>query len=395
MKRPKILRILNRFNLGGPTYNVAYLTKYLESDFETVLIGGEPEKGEESSLFILEKLGLQPLFINEMRRSLNPFFDFKAYQKIKHVIREFKPDIVHTHASKAGTLGRLAAFQCKVPVTVHTFHGHVFHSYFNPITTSFFKSVERYLAKKTTAIVAISEIQKHELCNVHKVCSTKQTHVVPLGFDLSRFQLDNGSKRLVFRKKYGLEDGDFAIGLIGRLVPIKNHELFFRSLSLLKHKGFKRIKSFIIGDGHLKTSLMQLAHELGLSVTDCLHETNISDVNFYSWSSEIESILPGLDLVCLSSLNEGTPVSLIEAQAVGLPVVSTNVGGVKDIVCLEGGKIVEGFDPINFSEAIAAVISEGDKIHKSESIRKGFVSERFHYTRLMKDTSSLYHSLLS
>src|ERR1051326_2043390 len=124
---PKVLRIINRFNLGGPTYNAAYLTKYLSSDFETLLIGGMKDETEESSEFILKDLGVNYRIIPEMRRSLNPFADLASYNKIRKIIREFKPDIVHSHAAKAGALGRRAAFSCKVPVTVHTFLGYLFH----------------------------------------------------------------------------------------------------------------------------------------------------------------------------------------------------------------------------------------------------------------------------
>ncbi|HET7819807.1 MAG TPA: glycosyltransferase, partial [Bacteroidia bacterium] len=151
---PKVLRIINRFNLGGPTYNAAYLTKYLGNGFETLLIGGAKDETEGSSEFILKNLGLDYKVIPEMRRSINPLLDYQAYNKIKDIIKEFKPDIVHTHAAKAGALGRKAAFACNVPVTVHTFHGHVFHSYFNSFQTWYIKRIERALAKRTTAIVA-------------------------------------------------------------------------------------------------------------------------------------------------------------------------------------------------------------------------------------------------
>ncbi|MBL7931854.1 MAG: glycosyltransferase, partial [Bacteroidia bacterium] len=128
---PKVLRIINRFNLGGITYNVSYLSRYLQDDYETFLIGGPEEKNEESSLYIPHSINLQPKIINELKRSINPLNDYRAYKKIKQIIREIKPDIVHTHASKAGAIGRLAAIHSGVPVVVHTFHGHVFHGYFN------------------------------------------------------------------------------------------------------------------------------------------------------------------------------------------------------------------------------------------------------------------------
>ena len=159
---PKILRIINRFNIGGPTYNAAYLTKYLSNDFETLLVGGEKEETEDSSEYIIRNLGIEPVIIPEMHRSINPRNDLIAYRKIKNIIETFKPDIVHTHASKAGTIGRIAALRSNVPVIIHTFHGHVFHSYFNSYKTKIFQNIEQSLAKKSSKIIAISDLQKKE-----------------------------------------------------------------------------------------------------------------------------------------------------------------------------------------------------------------------------------------
>ncbi len=167
----KVLRIINRFNLGGPTYNAAYLTKYLPSEYETLLVGGVAEKHEADSLHIVKSLNIEPIILPEMSRSIHPLNDWKAYFKLRKIIKQFRPDIVHTHASKAGLLGRLAAIHENVPVIVHTFHGHIFHSYFHPLVTKTFLNIERYLAKRTSAIVAISELQKRELSQVFKVAN--------------------------------------------------------------------------------------------------------------------------------------------------------------------------------------------------------------------------------
>src|SRR6185312_9537863 len=218
-----------RFNLGGPTYNVTYLTRYLAPEFETMLVGGMKEESEAASDFILEQNGIKPIIIPEMRRSINPMNDIKAYNHIKKLIKEFNPHIVHTHAAKAGALGRMAAFSCKVPITLHTFHGHVFHSYFGNVQTSVYKNIERYLAKQSTALVAISDKQKHELADIHHIAPADKFHVVPLGFDLARFWADKETKRANFRKEYSIADDEIAIGIIGRLVPVKNHKLFLKA----------------------------------------------------------------------------------------------------------------------------------------------------------------------
>ena len=198
---PRILRILNRFNLGGPTYNAAYLTKYLNSDYETLLVGGANDSSEKNSEYIVKQLGIEPFIIPEMKREISPKDDYVAYGKLKKLIKEFKPDIVHTHASKAGALGRQAALSMEVPVVLHTFHGHVFDSYFSRYKASLYKTVEKYLAKRSNCIVAISESQKKELTEKYKICTPDKVAVVPLGFDLSNFSINMAEKRAKLDRK--------------------------------------------------------------------------------------------------------------------------------------------------------------------------------------------------
>ena len=322
LNMPKILRIINRFNLGGPTYNAAYLTRYLAPDFETMLIGGMRDDSEGSSEFILQNLGVDYTILPEMKRSINPFNDISAYNRIKNIIRKFKPDIVHTHAAKAGALGRRAAYACKVPVVVHTFHGHVFHSYFGSIKTAVFKTIERNLSRKASAIVAISELQKKELVEEHRIAPAEKVHVIPLGFDLSRFRANNDEKRFLFRSKYDLKQDELAIGIVGRLVPVKNHALFLDAIKFVRDHSGKKFRAFIIGDGEERVNLEKKTIDLGLNDVVC----------FTSWEKDIDTVYPGLDIVCLTSFNEGTPVSLIEAQAANRPIVSTNVGGIENVV---------------------------------------------------------------
>jgi len=382
---PKVLRIINRFNLGGPTYNAAYLTKFLSLEFETKLIGGMKDETEASSEFILKNLGLEYSVIPEMKRSINPFNDLAAYNKIKKIIRDFKPDIVHTHAAKAGALGRRAAFACNVPVTVHTFHGHVFHSYFGNLKTFVYKSIERKLAKKTTAIIAISEKQKEELVLIHKIVSPEKVHVIPLGFDLNRFRENYEEKRKTFRSKYKLQEDEIAIGIVGRLVPVKNHSLFLEAVKYVKEKSIKKIKAFVVGDGEERNNLSALSAELGIN----------DSVIFTSWEKEVDKIYPGLDIVCLTSFNEGTPVSLIEAQAADKPIVSTNVGGVENVLSPGNRAFLSDATDKELFFRNLLMLSDDDK-KRRESGKDGwnYVSEKFSYTRLSTDVKALYRKLL-
>jgi glycosyltransferase involved in cell wall biosynthesis len=382
----KVLRIINRFNLGGPTYNAAYLTRYLGEGYETLLIGGMRDETEESSEYILKDLGVDYRIIPEMRRSIDPFQDLKALKRIKNIIREFRPDIVHTHAAKAGAIGRRAAFGCKVPVTVHTFHGHVFHSYFGTLKTALYKKIERGLAKRTSAIIAISEKQKEELTRVHRICDPSKTHVIPLGFDLLRFHENFEEKRAVFRKKHTLDDNIIAIGIVGRLVPVKNHRLFLEAIAHVKQNCSLPVRAFIIGDGEERQPLEAAVQELGLSGT----------VVFTSWEKQVDQVYPGLDIVCLTSFNEGTPVSLIEAQAANRPIVSTKVGGIENIVL--DGKNALLSNPDNrllFFEHLLKVVADAQ--FRAQMSQNGWehVREKFHYTRLVKDAKALYETLLT
>jgi glycosyltransferase involved in cell wall biosynthesis len=391
---PKVLRIINRLNLGGPTYNAANLTKYMEGDFETLLVAGMNDETEQSSVFILDKMGLKPVYIKEMYRELNPFRDYKAYFKLRKIIKEFKPDIVHTHAAKAGAVGRLAAYHAGVPIIVHTFHGHVFHSYFGKLKTKIFLEIERYLAKKSTAIVALSEIQRDELVNDFKIAPKEKFHIIPLGFDLHRFTEKQAEKRKSFREQYNIDDDEIAIGIVGRLVPVKNHSLFLKAVKQVSQKTIQKIRVYIIGDGEERATIESLALELGLTFNNKnLQEKNI--LTFTSWIKDIDISNAGMDIIALTSFNEGTPVSLIEAQASGKPIVSTNVGGIKNIVKQNETALLSASNDIDaFANNLLQLIESKEK--RTEMSGKGvaFVMENFSHIRLAKDMSDLYNLLL-
>lgn len=382
---PKILRIINRFNLGGPTYNAAYLTKYLSPEFETLLVGGAKDDSEGSSEFILKNLGVDYRVLPRMRRSINPFNDLAAYYEIKQLIRDFKPDIVHTHAAKAGALGRMAAYNCKVPVIVHTYHGHVFHSYFGSFKTSIYKAIERNLAGKTSAIIAISEKQKQELVTEHRIAPADKVHVVPLGFDLNRFQENYDGKRKDFRARYNLREDELAVGIVGRLVPVKNHLLFLEAIKFLTENSKKKIRAFIVGDGEERALLEARVRETGLQQV----------VQFTSWIQDVDKVYPGLDLVCLTSFNEGTPVSLIEAQAANKPIVSTRVGGIENVVIPGQTALLSDVAETQLFCKNLLMLAENEEL-RLEFSKKGWdhVREKYHYTRLIREISSLYRSLL-
>ena len=382
---PRVLRIINRFNLGGITYNVSYLSKYLPASYETLLIGGPEEEGEESSLFIPESLGLKPVLIKEMRRSLNPLSDFFAYRRILALMRSYKPDIVHTHASKAGAIGRLAARRAGVPIIVHTFHGHVFKGYFGNLKTELFKWIERYLAARSTAIVAISALQKIELTQTYSICTAEKTHVIPLGFDLLRFTEQQEVKRKNFRQRYSIPDSTLAIGIIGRLAPIKNHYLFIDAVDAVLKKTDRDVCALIIGDGETRQALETYLKTKEVRTRKALI--------FTGWIKEVDIALAGLDLLALTSSNEGTPVSLIEAQAAGKFIVSTNVGGISDILHKGSGLLSEPGDDDAFINNLLFAIQHYETCTESASEARESVLQNFSYERLCRDMAGLYNDL--
>jgi glycosyltransferase involved in cell wall biosynthesis len=393
---PKVLRIINRFNLGGPTYNAAYLTRYMSPEFHTLLIGGMKQESEENSEYIARDLGLVPITIPEMRRSLNPIQDAIALRKIIEVIEDFKPDIVHTHAAKAGALGRRAAYRMKVPVIIHTFHGHVFDAYFSGFKSQIYQHIERVLAKKSSKIIALSEIQKQDLVHKYKICPEDKVQVIPLGFDLNRFRENIEEKRKQFRQDYLMDDDEIAIGIIGRIVPIKNHNLFLEGIKYVTERSGRKIRAFIVGDGEDKHKVMAKCRTLGLDYVDFTVEKRKAAVTFTSWIKDVDCVNAGMDIISLTSLNEGTPVSLIEAQASGKPVITTKVGGIGNIVnpgktALLSDIAIKG----DYEEKLLTLVQDEGMRNSFSSAGWEFVNEKFSYNRLVKDMKELYNELLS
>jgi glycosyltransferase involved in cell wall biosynthesis len=385
--KKKILRIINRFNLGGPTYNAGLLTKYLSDEYETILIGGNHEESEGSSMHIVEQLGLEPVIIPEMQRSINPKNDRIAYNKIQKIIQDFKPDIVHTHASKAGALGRRAAFNAKIPQIYHTFHGHVFHSYFGNLKTNLYKNIEKRLAKKCTNIIAISELQKKELSEIHRICPAEKIKVIPLGFDLTPFYTNTEAKRKEFRSKWNIKENEIAIGIVGRIVPIKDHVFFIHVIERVLKKTTKKIRVFIVGDGEERVNIQALISKKKLSYSS---NSTPALFQFTSWIKNVDEVNAGMDIICLTSRNEGTPVSLIEAQASGNPIVSTNVGGIEDVISAdETGYLSDVGDLEQFTINLLKLI-ENEGVRNNMSNKGRERSSLYSFENLISNIKSLY-----
>jgi glycosyltransferase involved in cell wall biosynthesis len=392
---PRVLRILNRLAVGGPVLNATYLTKYMSPEFDTLLVVGEKEDHEKSAEYLARQLDINYVTIPGMGRSLNPASDYFAYRDLKKLIKSYKPDIVHTHAAKPGALGRLAASASNVKGIVHTFHGHVFHSYFNSVKTNLFINTERFLSRRSDIIIAISEQQRRELLHDFKIAPEEKFRVVPLGFDLDRFQQQQEEKRKKFRTEFNVAEDEIAIGIIGRLVPIKNHYLFLKAIKYVFDNSNKKVKAFIIGDGESRQDLENVAREVSIPFSTQNDAEHNHPLVFTSWRSDVDTINAGLDIVCLTSFNEGTPVSLIEAQAANKPIVSTKVGGIADIV-VEGetALLAEVQNADLFSKHLLTLVEDEGLRQRLGRTGRSHVLQRFGYQRLVSDMSQLYNELL-
>jgi len=392
---PRVLRIMNRMIIGGPILNSLLLTKYMAPEFETLFVVGEKDDHEQDAGFLAEELGIIPTIVPGMGRSLNVVKDYKAYHNLKQIIRDFKPDIVHTHAAKPGAVGRMAAKAMNVPVVLHTYHGHVFHSYFNKLKTASFIQIERYLAGISDGIIAISEQQKKELALDFRIAPSQKFHVIPLGFNLDKFQKSQQQKRAQFRQEFNVKDDEIAIGIIGRMVPVKNHALFLEGIQHVLKNSNKKIKAFIVGDGETRQAMEEKAKELEIKFTGQKEKEHVSPLVFTSWRSDVDVIYAGLDIVALTSLNEGTPVSLIEAQAANKPVVSTKVGGIGDIVVEGETALLSAVDDkLGFCENILRLVEDDELRSNLGENGAGLVLQKFSYQRLVNDMSRLYNELL-
>jgi glycosyltransferase involved in cell wall biosynthesis len=316
-----------------------------------------------------------------LRKGINPFRDLRAAFKIYREIKRISPAIVHTHLAKAGALGRMSALAAGVPVTVHTFHGHVLSGYFPSSVSRLMVFFEKQIARRTNALIAVSAVVRDELLALG-IGNAEKWHVIPLGLELDYLLHDRPTKREA-RIALKLPGSGPIIGLVGRLVPIKDVETFLKACKLVAER--EPNASFVVaGDGPLRTSLEEQASRLVGN-----------KVQFLGWVDDLANLYAALDIVALTSLNEGTPVSLIEASAAGCALVGTRVGGVPDVILHEQtGFLVPPRDPYAVAEKICCLLSSSKLAEQMGRTGSAHVSTKFSAERLVSDVASLYGSLL-
>jgi glycosyltransferase involved in cell wall biosynthesis len=375
----KIIRIQSRIVVGGPALHTILLSKGLNTKlFKSQLVGGINNNTEKSLISNAQKMNITCNIINEMGREINILDDLISLIKLIRLIKREKPQIVHTHTAKAGTIGRIAALLSGVPFIYHTFHGHVFKGYFNSFITKLYIIIEKQLAKITTNIIVISETQRKDIVDKHKIANDLKTKVIPLGFDWKLFFEPNNKFNFSLRNKYNIPPDKFLIAIVGRIVPIKDHGLFINiALKLIKHNESK-YHFVIIGDGELRT-------ELELKIK----KHNVSQYfTFTGWIELNANIYQEINLLLLTSKNEGTPVAIIEALVAGVPVIASNVGGVLDIMeDYNISHVIDSRDSIEYENKIIQLQQDYKRIPEevSESIKK-----KYSISRLVKDIEHLY-----
>ncbi len=394
MNKPRLFIFLNRLAVGGPAINTLSVAAELSHDFEVLLVAGEPMRDEQSAEFLLKQYkGFTVKQIKSLRRTILPVQDIRSYYHVKKIIREFKPDIIHTHGAKPGVVGRLAGWRMKVPVIIHTFHGHVFHSYFNSFISQRIVWIERMLANISTAVIAINQTLTDELVSKYKIAEAGKVKLIRLGVETGKFSDPDGLKRQSFRKEFSLSDQEIAIGIIGRLVPVKQHSLFIEIADQLIQSSKKQLRFFIIGNGTEKNKIEQLIVKKKLTYS--INVTNRkAEFIFTSWRHDMDAVYAGLDIVMLTSLNEGTPVSIMEAMSSAKPVISTNAGGVAEL--LDSGKT--GFVGTTKKQLIEQAVLLIEDISKRNEIGRNaqqFAAQQLSKAYEVEQLKKLYFGLIN
>ncbi|MFH0997439.1 MAG: glycosyltransferase [Pseudomonadota bacterium] len=404
-RKIKILRIIARLNIGGPAIHVHLLTTGLHPErFETILVTGSISDQEGDMSYLFQGDSHRHCRISVLQRDISIAMDIRVTGQIFQLLRQVRPDIVHTHTAKAGFTARMAVliynlvFSKKIKI-VHTFHGHIFEGYFNRLKSWLFVHIERFIARGTDVIIAISETQQNDLAGKYHIAPLEKIRIIELGFDLNPF-LSSAVLKGRFRQMLGVGVETILVGIIGRLVPIKNHEMFFKSIRFFLNENPEiDMKIVVVGDGECRQQLEAYCREQNLT----------RHVVFWGWIQNVSLVYADLNILALTSLNEGTPVSIIEAMASSVPVIATQVGGIQDLmgkpvdsmreqseftVC-ERGILSRSNDSVGFFKGLNYLAREDLSARQARIQRaRTYVVNRFAKERLLKDVELLYSQLM-
>jgi glycosyltransferase involved in cell wall biosynthesis len=387
----RILRVITRLNIGGPSIQAITLSQRLDGrGFETQLVHGRLGQGEGDMGYLLAP-STKTLHLASLCRPVSPFDDAVTFARLLDILRDSRPHIVHTHMAKAGTLARAATALYNATAgrgsparVVHTYHGHVLEGYFSPRRTQFFIGVERQLARATDRIVAISPQIQRELLDEHRIGHADQYRVVPLGFDLAKLAVIDERERAKSRSALNLAESAHVVTTVGRLTAIKQHDLFVATAALIAERDPDAV-FLIVGDGELRDELTTRVREAGLA----------GRVQFLGWRRDLATIYAASDVFLLTSRNEGTPVALIESLAAGVPGVSTDVGGVRDVIESDAIGLLAPFgDAQALAAHVGSLLKEPSRRRDMGERGRTRVMARYGIDRLVDDIDRLYRELL-
>jgi len=362
MEKIKVVHIITRLDKGGSAENTLLTAGGLDKQIYDVLLvkglSNESGMAEDESLAVrksmreAEREGVRILTVPGLIRRISPFYDFKTFFTLIKILRYERSHIVHTHTSKAGILGRWAAFFARVPIIIHTPHGHVFWGYFGRLKTAFYIILEKITALITDKIIALTEQEKNN--HLHfRIASGDKFSVVHSGIKLDKFS-NLSVDPAAMRKKLGISEGELVVGTTGRLTPVKGHRHLIEAAENIVDARPNTTFVFL-GDGELSDELKNMASKLNLK----------EKVKFLGWRQDVAEVMSVFDLFVLPSLNEGMGRVLVEAMALGKPVVASNVGGIPDLVIHgKNGCLV----PPGYAQSLSAAIS--DLIEDPERGRK-------------------------
>jgi glycosyltransferase involved in cell wall biosynthesis len=390
----RVARIITRLNIGGPSIQAINLSSRLSAyGVETLLIHGSVTNAEGDMAYLLDRADPRPstLHVRTLQRQLAPRNDARTTWAIYRALRAFQPQLVHTHMAKAGALGRVAALAYNRTVgrrhrarIVHTYHGHVLEGYFGRTATAVFTEIERRLAPLTDRIVAVSSRVADELVDRYRIGRREQYRIVPLGFELDRLAAVDDSVRARARAALQIASDAHVVTTIGRLTAIKDHNLFLEAAERITANDPTAL-FLIVGDGELRGTIEARASELRIA----------SRVQFLGWRRDLEVVYGATDVFLLTSRNEGTPVALIESLAAGCAAVSTDVGGVRDVIATpDVGLLASPGDPVALARHVAALLGDPSRRRAMGTAGRRFVLERHGLDRLLGDMDALYRDLL-
>lgn len=380
------MRVIARLNMGGPSHQAALLSgrRFDPDRYETLLVHGSLAAGEQSLASVAEEEGARMVHLPALGPRLSPHRDSMALAQLVRLMGQFRPAVVHTHTAKAGMLGRSAAILSRGPRPrlVHTFHGHVLEGYFGRAKSSLFRNLERALAVPTDALIGVSQATVDDLVRL-RIADPGRFRVIRLGLDLGPFRDVDPSEAAAYRSQLGVSEGEVLCTFVGRFAAIKRLDLLLEATAIARREN-SRLRLLIVGDGEDRPALESRAGELGLG----------GSVIWAGYRRDLAAVWAASDLAVLSSDNEGTPVSLIEAAAAGVPAVATDVGGVRETLDPDGAQLVPPGDAKALADALASMASDPHARRHAGESAQAFATGRFSWRRLIDDIDLLYRELL-